>query len=113
MAEVIAMTTHAFSLQGDALARQAGQLPDDEEDWPQLCASLIQRFASVPTQTVVVEVARAKHSVSLFGLSPQDELEMGRRIAWNSLMILTGEVPDAARLDPESHLGRRQAAPLE
>jgi hypothetical protein len=107
MAEVISVTTDSVPLQGTPAPTGLG------EDWPQLCASLEAHFSTLPGQTVVVEVARAKQSVSLFGLSPQDELEMGRRIAWNSLLILTGEVPDAARLDPESHLRRRHSAPID
>jgi hypothetical protein len=86
---------------------------DDDADWPALCTALAQQFPAVPAQTVMVEVARAKQSVSLFGLAPDDEIEIARRIAWNSLMILTGEVPDAARLDPESHLGRQRRAPVD
>jgi hypothetical protein len=101
------MTTDAFPVQGGSPSEA------DLDDWPQLCEALVAQFPSVPAQTVMVEVARAKQSVSLFGLGPADEIEIGRRIAWNGLLILTGEVPDAARLDPESHLRRRHAAPLD
>lgn len=76
----------------------------DHGDWSTLTEHLLADFSDLTDDQVVAQVLRARSAVQAFGLSVEEELQMGEVLARHQLMLLTGEVPDAARLDPEVHV---------
>jgi hypothetical protein len=73
-------------------------------DWAELAQHLLSEFAEATMATVVRELRRAKTAVEEVGLEDADALAVGELIARHQLMLLTGRVDDAARLDPERHM---------
>jgi hypothetical protein len=85
---------------------------DTHDTWTELCEHLVKRFPEVAAADVVDEVNRARAAIEVFALPLDQQLETGEIIARHGLMIATGQIPDVARLDPESHNKRqREAAP--
>lgn len=78
------------------------------EDWKTLSAHLVAEFPSLESRIVLTEITRSRDSVERFGLGAAEGLEVAEIIVRHQLMLLTGDIGDAARLDPESH--RRRAA---
>jgi len=72
-------------------------------DWRTLAEHLVQDFPDVSAGDVLRELTRAKSAVASFGLDEEEQLGVGELMARHQLLLLTGEVPDAARLDPERH----------
>ena len=69
-----------------------------------LAEHLVADFDSMPAGDVLQELARAKTAVTAFGLSESEQLGIAELMARHQLMLLTGEVRDIARLDPERHV---------
>jgi hypothetical protein len=65
-------------------------------------------FPDLDEQEIVREVQRAREAVALATLE-EDVLFVAETIVRYQLLMLTGEMPDAARLDPETHLRRQQS----
>lgn len=76
-------------------------------DWRTLAEHLISDFNELAAGDVVRELARAKYAVEGFGLGTADELGVAELMARQQLMLLTGRMPDIARLDPERHVRPR------
>lgn len=79
---------------------------DTHCDWTELAEHLIDRFPEVPAAAVIRQVTLAKTAVDNFGLPLRDQLETGEVIARHGLLLSTGQLADAARLDPETHTRR-------
>ena len=74
------------------------------DDWRTLAEHLVAAFPTIPAGDVLQELARAKSAVSTFGLSENEQLSVAELMARHQLLIVTGDVPDIARLDPERHV---------
>ncbi|MBV9291112.1 MAG: hypothetical protein JO222_01585 [Frankiales bacterium] len=73
-------------------------------DWTTLSEHLLREFPQLPIGDLLREVGAAKVAAMSVGLEAQDALEVGELIARHQLLILVGERPDGARLDPERHV---------
>lgn len=82
---------------------------DGHDSWQKLTEHLFSDYSDVPADQVVGQVARAQSAVNTFGIDTAEQLDMAEVLVRHQLMLLTGEVPDAARLDPEVHV--RSAMP--
>jgi hypothetical protein len=82
---------------------------DSHADWQELTEHLLADYADVARDQVIDQVARARAAVQTFGLDSAEQIAMAEVLARHQLMLLTGQVPDAARLDPEVHV--RSATP--
>ena len=82
----------------------------EHDDWRTLAEHLISDFRSLPAGDVLQELARAKSAVTAFGLSDSEQLGVAELMTRHQLMLLTGEVRDIARLDPERHVRSDQSA---
>jgi hypothetical protein len=72
-------------------------------DWRTLAEHLVRDFPDVGSGDVLRELSRAKSAVANFGLDDEEQLGVAELMARHQLLLLIGEVPDAARLDPERH----------
>lgn len=79
-------------------------------NWSAICEQLITAFPQVPVGEVILEVARARSGVSLFGLEEPEQLTAVEAMARHGLMLATGQLEDVARLDPQRHGRRRSTA---
>lgn len=74
------------------------------DDWRVLAEHLVADFTSLAAGDVLQELARAKNAVTAFGLSDSEQLGVAELMTRHRLMLVTGEVRDIARLDPERHV---------
>lgn len=72
-------------------------------DWTQLAEHLFLDFNDVRAGQVIRELRRAKFAVEEVGLDESDALAVGELITRHQLLLLSGRIDDAARLDPERH----------
>jgi hypothetical protein len=72
-------------------------------DWTVLRTHLASQFPSVATVRIEDEINRAREATDLFGLSSSEQLPAAEIVARHSLMLLTGQIEDNSRLDPEVH----------
>ena len=72
-------------------------------DWPTLAEHLVRDFPQVASADVLRELTRSKDAVSAFGLDEVDQFGVAELMTRHQMLLLTGEVADAARLDPEHH----------
>lgn len=77
---------------------------DQHDSWRVLAEHLVSDFVDVPAGDVVREIGRAKAAVETFGIEPGDQIAVAELMARHQLMLLDGQLPDIARLDPERHL---------
>lgn len=77
-------------------------------DWATLSQHLVVEFPAVAIGDLVSEVRGAKDAVERVELPYAEALEIGELIVRHQLMVRAGQVRDAARLDPETHV---RAAP--
>lgn len=75
-------------------------------DWATLTQHLLAAFPAVDPADVVSEVVEARAVSDRFSLETAEALELAEVIVRHKLMLLTGEAPDAARLDPQLHVRR-------
>ena len=73
------------------------------DDWQTLARHLIADVPGVTEQDVLRELASAKAAVESFGLSDSEQMDIAELTARHQLLLLTGDVADIARLDPERH----------
>jgi hypothetical protein len=85
---------------------------EQHTDWRTLAEHLVADFSDLPMGDVVRELSRAKEAVESFGLDELDQIGVAELMARHQLMMLTGSMPDIARLDPERHvrIGRESAS---
>lgn len=79
------------------------------DDWRTLAEHLVADFSTVAAGDVLRELARAKRAVAVFGLSDSDQIGVAELMTRHQLMLVTGAVPDIARLDPERHVRSRRS----
>jgi hypothetical protein len=78
----------------------------DHGSWDQLAEHLRQRFPDIDAHDIEDHLAEAEAVMTKFQLPDDDRLPTAEIIVRYRLMVETGESPDRARLDPESHPGR-------
>jgi hypothetical protein len=79
-------------------------------DWETLLSHLTEDFSEVASVDVLRELARARQAVRIVTLDVGDTLHVAELIARNQLMLASGRIGDVARLDPEVHRRREDAA---
>lgn len=77
---------------------------ETHDDWRTLAEHLIDGFPSVAAGDVLRELGRARDAVLAFSLDVSDQFGVAELMARHQLMLLSGEVRDIARLDPERHV---------
>jgi hypothetical protein len=96
-----------------ASSEPTGRLPrccHKHEDWATLGEHLTADFPTIPAGDVLRDLAEARWVTERFGLGPEDSLDISELIVRHQLMLLTGELPDVAHLDPQSHARRSDDA---
>ncbi len=73
------------------------------DDWQTLAEHLIADLPEVGERDVLRELASAKTAVASFGLPESEQLDIAELTARHQLLLLSGDVADIARLDPERH----------
>jgi len=63
----------------------------------------VRDFPALAAADVLRELSRAKEAVMGFGLDQSEQLGVAELMTRHQLLLLGGDVPDAARLDPERH----------
>jgi hypothetical protein len=79
-------------------------------DWRTLAEHLVSDFVELAAGDVVREITRAKGATESFGLDVTDQIGVAELMARHQLMLLSGRIPDIARLDPERHVRARETA---
>ena len=74
-------------------------------DWSVMATHLIRSFPDVPPRAIAAEVQFARRAVEDVQLA-DEEMLVGELIARYRLLVRAGLLPDAARLDPQTHTGR-------
>ncbi|HMC72379.1 MAG TPA: hypothetical protein VKJ07_24710 [Mycobacteriales bacterium] len=74
------------------------------EDWRTLAEHLVEAFPAVAAGDVLRELARSRDAVIAFSLEEREQLGVAELMTRHQLMLLSGEVRDIARLDPERHV---------
>jgi len=88
-------------------AADADRVPrccESHADWKTLAEHLVADFGQLPMADVVRELGRAKEAVESFGLDEPDQIGVAELMTRHQMLLLTGSVPDIARLDPERHV---------
>lgn len=78
-------------------------------DWPTLRDHLTSQFPTVAESQLEAELDRAAAAVILFDLIEDERLPTVELMVRHNLMLLTGQIKDSVRLDPESHVRHRDA----
>jgi hypothetical protein len=82
-------------------------------DWPTLVAHLCQDFPAVESEQVLRNVVDARNVAERFNLDLTEALDVGELIVRYRLMLSTGQIPDVARTDPQTHHVGGAAAALD
>lgn len=83
-------------------------------DWQQLADHLCRDFPQVAGERVLSTVRNAQDVTRRFALDERDALDVGELIVRYRLLVGTGEIPDVARTDPQTHrVGDAQPADEE
>src|SRR3954447_9190238 len=77
---------------------------DAHDDWRVLAEHLVEAFPAVAAGDVLRELARARDAVVAFSLDDSSQFGVAELMSRHQLMLLSGEVRDIARLDPERHV---------
>lgn len=73
-------------------------------DWKTLADHLCRDFPSVPAREIVRGLLEAQSVAERFQLDEDDALDNGELMVRYRLMLTTGELVDAARTDPQTHV---------
>jgi hypothetical protein len=76
---------------------------DTHDGWGDLAEHLITLFPDVRAGEVVDVLQRARDAAEEFGLPEDERLQTVEIMVRYQLMQLSGQMPTAARLDPENH----------
>ncbi len=79
---------------------------DTHSDWPTLAEHLVRDFTQIDSGDVLRELHQARQAAEVTQLTSTEALFIAELIARHQLMLLGGQVVDAARLDPERHAKR-------
>jgi hypothetical protein len=82
---------------------------DSHPDWATLGRHLTQDFPTVEPRDVLLALSQARWATQGFGLRDGEAVEAAELIARHQLLLLTGQIPDAAHLDPQVHPRRETA----
>jgi hypothetical protein len=85
----------------------------EHADWAQLAEHLCRDFPMVLSEQVLRNVVDAQTVTARFDLKDSDALEVGELIVRYRLLVSTGQVPDVARTDPQTHHVGGSAAGLD
>lgn len=77
---------------------------DRHSDWATLAAHLTRDFPAIPPRDVVRGLLEAQSMTQRFQLDEADALDVGELMVRYRLMLTTGELVDAARTDPQTHV---------
>ena len=77
---------------------------DAHDDWRTLAEHLIAAFPGVAAGDVLRELARSRDAVVAFSLEESDQFGVAELMTRHQLMLLSGEMREIARLDPERHV---------
>jgi hypothetical protein len=83
---------------------------DSHDDWRALAEHLIDAFPAVAAGDVLRELARSRDAVIAFSLEEREQFGVAELMTRHQLMLLSGEVRDIARLDPERHVRSQEAS---
>jgi hypothetical protein len=76
-------------------------------DWPTMRDHLSQQFPTVHVIHVDDEIDRAREATVMFGLAAEEQLPTAEIVVRHNLMLLTGQLVEKSRLDPETHTRNR------
>jgi hypothetical protein len=94
----------SFDVRGAARPAESGEpCCPRHVDWPTLAQHLLDEYPDATITAIVREVRRARDAVENLGMDEAEAVGVGEAIARNQLGLLTGQVVDVARLDPERH----------
>jgi hypothetical protein len=85
---------------------------ESHADWDTLRTHLAAQFPTVHVVHINNEIERARQATVMFGLSLVEQLPTAEITVRHCLMLLTGQIQDNSRLDPETHC-RAVHTPLE
>ena len=77
---------------------------ETHEDWRTLAEHLVDAFPGVAAGDVLRELGRSRDAVVAFALEEKEQLGVAELMTRHQLLLLSGEVRDIARLDPERHV---------
>lgn len=83
---------------------------DSHDDWTTLAEHLVKEFPELGTGDVVRELTNAKSAAADFGVDGPELFEVAELMTRHQLRLLTGDIADVARLDPERHVRRTAGA---
>jgi hypothetical protein len=83
----------------EPLQRCCAQHPD----WQTLTTHLQRDFPTVSSEQVLRSVLEAQAETERFDLPTGEALDVGELIVRYRLLVSTGEIPDVARTDPQTH----------
>ena len=75
-------------------------------DWPTLAQHLLDDFPEVNISVLIRELSRARDATEHLGIDGPEALHTAELITRHQLLLVTGQAPDIARLDPERHVPR-------
>ena len=80
------------------------------DDWRLLAEHLVDGFPGLAAGDVLRELTRARDAVMAFSLDDADQFGVAELMTRHQLLMLSGEVRDIARLDPERHVRSADSA---
>jgi hypothetical protein len=95
---------------GEAIRQRLPRCCPSHRDWVTLRDHLVRQFPTVSDQQVDDEIDRARAAVEMFDLTGFERVPTAELIVRHNLMLLTGQVTDSVRLDPETHVRRQDFA---
>ena len=94
---------------GDVPVEPIPRCCDAHDDWTTLAQHVADSFPQAPLSDIARELRMAKDVIDMFNLG-DDALEVAELIARHRLMLSSGAIGDAAKLDPQPHNRRGLAA---
>ncbi len=98
------------SAAGEAIRQRLPRCCPSHRDWLTLRDHLARQFPTVQGQRVEDEIDRARAAVEMFDLTECEQVPTAELIVRHNLMLLTGQVTDSVRFDPETHVRRQDSA---
>lgn len=82
------------------------------DDWVTLGEHLVADFPGIAVGDLLRDLVDARLTTERLGLDPAEALEIAELIVRHTSMLATGQLPDAARLDPQNHWARQAQAQM-
>ncbi|HVT21296.1 MAG TPA: hypothetical protein VHE57_07915 [Mycobacteriales bacterium] len=83
-----------------------GKLPrccPKHDDWPTLVEHLRRDFPGIEEEQLLRSVLEAQRVTDSFDVHDDEALEVAELMVRYRLLLSTGEIPDVARTDPQTH----------